>query len=191
MSTLVSIVGTVATPPRRVGPGGKTPFCTFRVASNERRYDREKNQWVDGETNWFTINAFRSLAENAVGSLRKGDRVVVNGRLRIKSWNTDEKSGISVEIDADALGHDLRWGVTRFEKQGRTEAATLAPAGAASGAPAMSIGTGSPGDGHPAEDRSAEGRPGGVGAGDGRDSRNDSAEPLGDDGFTPLVSVAA
>ncbi|WP_024355712.1 single-stranded DNA-binding protein [Leucobacter chironomi] len=119
MSTHLSVVGTVATAPRLITTAAGITFCTFRIASNERRFDREQNQWVDGETNWFTVNAFRTLAENADRSFRKGDRVLVNGRLRVRSWNSDQKSGTSVEIEAEALGHDLRWGTSRFEKQHR------------------------------------------------------------------------
>lgn len=122
MSTPVSVVGTIATAPRLMKSAAKVAFCTFRIASNERRYDREKNQWVDGDTNWFTVNAFRSLAEHADHSFSKGDRVIISGRLRIRQWSTDGKSGTAVEIEADALGHDLRWGVSRFEKQIRSGA---------------------------------------------------------------------
>ncbi|MGD9606123.1 MAG: single-stranded DNA-binding protein, partial [Leucobacter sp.] len=50
-------------------------------------------------------------------SFRKGERVIVSGRLRVRKWENDEKSGTSVEVEADALGHDLRWGVSRFEKR--------------------------------------------------------------------------
>lgn len=117
MSTPISVVGTIATDPRFVQPAGGTPLCSFRVASNDRRYDRERGTWVDGETNWFTVTAFRGLADHASRSLRKGDRVVVIGRLRIRKWETEEKAGTSVEVDAEALGHDLRWGVTQFAKQ--------------------------------------------------------------------------
>lgn len=63
------------------------------------------------------MTAFRGLADHASRSLRKGDRVVVVGRLRIRRWETDERSGTAVEVDAEALGHDLRWGVTQFAKR--------------------------------------------------------------------------
>jgi len=65
---------------------------------------------------WFTVTAFRRLAENAAASLEKGDRVIVQGRLRVRPWESGEKSGISVEIDADAIGHDLAWGTTVFSR---------------------------------------------------------------------------
>lgn len=119
MTNPVCIIGTVATEPRLVPTGSGVPLCSFRIASNDRRYDREQNKWVDGETNWMTVTAFRSLATHAQHSLRKGDRVIVNGRLRVRRWEqiAKERSGLSVEVDADALGHDLRWGTTRFTKQ--------------------------------------------------------------------------
>lgn len=117
MSTTVTVIGTIATDPRTTSAPGKATFCTFRLASTDRRFDREQNLWVDGETNWFTVNAFRSLAAHAGASFTKGQRVVVHGRLRVRRWETEEKSGTSVEIEADAIGHDLRWGVTAFSRR--------------------------------------------------------------------------
>jgi len=112
----ISVVGTVATEPRLVVTQAGVKLCTFRLASGERRYDRGQQKWVDGDTNWFSVAAFRALAEHAGQSFKKGERVIVTGRLRVRQWETEEKSGTSVEIEADALGHDLRWGVSRFEK---------------------------------------------------------------------------
>lgn len=115
MSTIISVVGTVATEPREITIGGTT-LCSFRLACSERRLNRETQKWEDGPTNWFTVNAFRALATHAAQSLSKGDRVIVHGKLRIKSWQREEKSGTSVEIDAEALGPELRWGTTTFTK---------------------------------------------------------------------------
>jgi single-strand DNA-binding protein len=72
--------------------------------------------WVDGETNWFTINSFRQLAINSASSISKGDRIVVSGRLKVRDWDNGERSGTSVEIEADSLGHDLVWGTTQFSR---------------------------------------------------------------------------
>ncbi|MBP1325528.1 single-strand DNA-binding protein [Leucobacter exalbidus] len=116
MHTQVCVVGTVATDPKFTHSAEKTPFCSFRLACNERRYDAEKKEWIDADTNWFTVNSFRGLAAHAFESFQKGDRVVVNGRLRMRDWSNDEKSGTSVIVDADALGHDLRWGTSTFTK---------------------------------------------------------------------------
>lgn len=125
MSTPITVVGTIATDPRRIVTQSGVTLCTFRVASGQRRYDREEGRWVDGETNWFGVTAFRGLAEHASESLRKGERVVISGRLRIRRWEAEEKSGLSVEVEADALGHDLRWGVSRFEKRPIAEKAKI------------------------------------------------------------------
>src|SRR5690606_3925213 len=102
---------------RLINPSSGIPLCSFRLASDERRYDRERKEWVEGNTNWFGIVCFRSLAGHAHESFRKADRVIVTGRLKIRKWEKDEKRGTSVEIEAEAIGHDVRWGVTRFEKR--------------------------------------------------------------------------
>jgi single-strand DNA-binding protein len=117
MSVQISVVGTVATAPKLLNAAAKAAFCTFRVASNERRFDREKGEWVDGETTWLSVNAFRSLAEHAHESFSVGDRVIINGKLRVKRWENNDRKGVSVELDADGLGHDLRWGVSKFTKR--------------------------------------------------------------------------
>jgi single-strand DNA-binding protein len=117
MTDLVHIVGFVATPPKHlVTKDGQLPITSFRFASTARRYDRQQQKWVDGETNWFTVTSFRQLAINAAGSVSKGDRLIVSGRLRIREWEAGEKSGTTVEIEAEAIGHDLSWGTTSFAR---------------------------------------------------------------------------
>ena len=112
----VTAAGTVATTPRHVQTDEGLDITSFRLASNCRRYDDELQQWVDVDTNWYTVVAFRALAANAEKSLRKGDRVVVSGRVRIRDWEHDSGSGTSVEVEADALGHDLLWGTTTYTR---------------------------------------------------------------------------
>lgn len=123
MTTIVSVVGTIGTIPKLIQSEAHSAFCTFRLASTPRRYDRESNSWVDGDTSWYTVNAFRSLAEHADASFSRGDRVIVSGRLRVRPWKTEDRSGTAVEIEADALGHDLRWGTTRFRADSPVEPA--------------------------------------------------------------------
>lgn len=117
MTTIIHVVGTIATDPKLINPASGTQLCSFRLASDERRYDREKQEWVGGDTNWFGVVSFRGLAGHAHESFRKGDRVIVTGRLRMRKWEKDDRRGTSVEIEAEALGHDVRWGVSRFEKR--------------------------------------------------------------------------
>lgn len=117
MNNSFSTVGTVATDPQQYVFENGSVKCGFRLAVSERRKDRDTGAWVDAGTNWFTVNVYRTLAEHGLLSLRKGDRVFVSGRLHIKQWEKpDGRSGISAEIDAEALGHDLRFGTTAFTK---------------------------------------------------------------------------
>ncbi len=114
MSELITISGLVATTPRHLVTQDGLPITSFRLASAQRRFDRNQNRWIDGETNWFTVTSFRQLAINASESVNKGDRIVVTGKLRVRDWDNGERSGTSVEIDADAIGHDLSWGTATF-----------------------------------------------------------------------------
>jgi len=116
MSESFTVSGLVATTPRHLVTQEGLPITSFRLASSKRRFDRTKKVWVDGETNWFTINSFRQLAINSASSISKGDRIVVSGRLKVRDWDNGERSGTSVEIEADCLGHDLVWGTTQFSR---------------------------------------------------------------------------
>jgi single-strand DNA-binding protein len=92
--------------PRRVGPD-ETLVLNFRVASNERRFDKVSESWVDGESLYLSVNCWRRLAENAA-SLVKGDPVIISGKLRTREWVTDHGERRSVvEMEASAIGPDL------------------------------------------------------------------------------------
>jgi single-strand DNA-binding protein len=116
MSDQVTVVGLVATTPRHLVTQDGLPITSFRLASSHRKFDRKENKWVDGETNWFTVTAFRQLAINSAGSVAKGDRVIVSGKLRVRDWDNGERAGTSVEIEADGLGHDMSWGSSVFTR---------------------------------------------------------------------------
>lgn len=116
MAIQITAVGTVATDPKDIRLSEGVTLCTFRLAASERKFNRETQTWVDGETNWLSINVFRILAEHALASIHKGQRVFVHGKLRIKQWEREERSGTSVEIDAESIGHDLRWGTSTFHR---------------------------------------------------------------------------
>ena len=116
MTDTIFLTGVVATSPRHVTTNEGLSITSFRLASSQRRYDKALSKWVDGDTNWFTVSTFRALATNAAGSVVKGDRVVVTGRLRVRDWENTDRSGTNVEIEADALGHDLSWGTSVYTR---------------------------------------------------------------------------
>ncbi|MCM3778939.1 single-stranded DNA-binding protein [Microbacterium hydrocarbonoxydans] len=116
MQDTVTIIGNVATDPTQGRTAGGVPVTNFRLASTHRRFDEATQTWIDVGTNWYSVAAFRHLAENVKASLRAGDSVIVTGRMKIRAWENNGKQGTSVDIDADAVGHDLRWGTTAYRK---------------------------------------------------------------------------
>ena len=122
MGELITVTGNVGTAPELKRTNAGVPITTFRLARGLRRYDRDAGAWADVGTNWYTVSVFRDLGDHAFASLRKGDRVIVTGRLRVRDWEAGTAKGTAVEIEADAIGHDLRWGTTTFVKDSRSAA---------------------------------------------------------------------
>jgi single-strand DNA-binding protein len=97
---------------------GGVPVAHFRVASTPRRHVRRTDTWEDGTTQWYAVNAWRSLAENCDASLRRGDPVVVHGKLTSHVWVN--KAGVEVttlEVEASFVGHDLNRGTSAFRRR--------------------------------------------------------------------------
>ncbi|WP_147796160.1 single-stranded DNA-binding protein [Cellulomonas sp. Y8] len=124
----VTVVGWVGSDPvRYLGDDGQVPFTKFRLASTPRVYDRDQDGYVDADTSWFTVKTFRHLALNVADAVRRGEPVVVHGRLRLVDWVApDGRPRTTAELTADAVGHDLSRGTTRFT---RTVHATRVPGG--------------------------------------------------------------
>ncbi|MFF7866203.1 single-stranded DNA-binding protein [Streptomyces qaidamensis] len=120
--TMVCAVGRVATQPvyREMASG---PSARFRLAVTARYWDREKNTWTDGHTNFFTVWANRQLATNTAASLTVGEPVIVQGRLKVRTDVREGQSWTSADIDAVSIGHDLAWGTSAFRRAGKTETA--------------------------------------------------------------------
>ena len=116
MTDQLTITGLIATTPRHIVTSEGLAITSFRLASHQRRFDKSAKAWIDTDTNWYTVTAFRDLAINAAQSLNKGDRVVTVGRLKVRDWSNDDRSGTSIELEANSLGHDLHWGVTSIRK---------------------------------------------------------------------------
>ena len=120
--SFVTVVGNVVGDPQCRSTKAGKPFSTFRVASTTRRWDAETRGFVDGSTNFVNVVGFNALGGNIMSSLKKGDPVVVYGRLRVNQWvNGDGLNMTSVEVDAYSVGHDLNRGQTAFAKPERIQ----------------------------------------------------------------------
>lgn len=116
MTDKITVAGLVATTPRHLITSDGLPITSFRLACSYRKFDRIEGKWVDGETNWYTVTSFKTLAINTASSINKGDRIMVTGNLRIRDWDNGERSGTSVELEATAMGHDVSWGTSTFTR---------------------------------------------------------------------------
>jgi single-strand DNA-binding protein len=113
--TTTIITGNLTDDPELRYTQGGAPVASFRVAVTARV--REGDTWRDGDTSFFRVNAWRTLAEHACESLSKGDRVIVVGRLKARSWETPEGDKRTVvEVEADELGPSLRWAIAKPER---------------------------------------------------------------------------
>jgi single-strand DNA-binding protein len=124
MTDSITLTGLVATAPRHIVTSEGLAISSFRLASTQRRFDRSTERWIDGETNWYTVTGFRQLAINVASSISKGQRVVVAGRLKIREWENGERSGTTIEVEADSIGHDLAWGTSDFTRNISSTAAS-------------------------------------------------------------------
>lgn len=117
----VALCGYVASVPK-LGQTKAGRFVTnMRVGVTPRRLDRVTGQWSDGDTSYMTVTCWRGLANNVAACLRKGDPVVVKGRMRIREYEDKEgKSRTVVEVDASTIGHDLTRGVAHFVRTRRS-----------------------------------------------------------------------
>lgn len=140
MTDTITLTGLVATQPRHITTNEGLAITSFRLASAQRRFDRAQERWIDADTNWYTITAFRQLAVHSAVSIKKGERVIVSGRLRIREWENGERNGMNIDIEADSLGHDLLWGTSVFSRTISTSAVSESPAGEAGAADAGGTG---------------------------------------------------
>lgn len=97
-----------------------TPVANFRVACTPRV--KRGGNWEDGETTWYSVTAWRTLAENVRESVRRGEAVIVHGRLRSRAWSrgSGEPEQTALEVEAVLVGHDLTRGTSAFLKRQRT-----------------------------------------------------------------------
>lgn len=136
--TQITINGNLTADPELRFTGSGIPVANFTVASTPRNYNKQSGEWEDGETLFLACNVWRQAAENAAESLRKGMRVLVQGRLKARSYETKEGAKRTVfEIEVDAFGPDLTLAtasVTRVPRNGGNQGGQQANQGGASAA---------------------------------------------------------
>jgi single-strand DNA-binding protein len=117
--TFVSLVGNLTDDPEvRFTPQG-TSVASFRLAVTPRVKDG--GTWKDGDTSFFRVNAWRDLAEHVTDSLSKGDRALVLGRLKTRSWETAEGERRSVvEVEVEEIGPSLKWATAKPQRAGKS-----------------------------------------------------------------------
>src|SRR5436190_8978191 len=119
--TTITIVGNlVDDPDLRFTPSGAA-VANFRIASTPRTFDRQANEWKDGETLFLSCAVWRQAAENVAESLQRGMRVIVAGRLKSRSYETREGEKRTVfEIDVDEVGPSLRSATAKVTRASRS-----------------------------------------------------------------------
>ena len=132
MSDTILIRGFTASDPALSTLPNGVPVVNFRLASTPRWQDAT-GTWKEGTTNWYTVKAYRRLAQNIATSIEKGQPLVVSGSQRISRWNREDGTqGTTVEVDALGIGHDLNYGTSTFA---RTVEKRTVNEGALQGAP--------------------------------------------------------
>jgi single-strand DNA-binding protein len=178
--TVITVVGNLVDDPElRFTPSGAA-VANFRIASTPRNFDRQTNEWVDGEGLFLSCAVWRQAAENVAESLQKGMRVVVQGRLKQRSYETREGEKRTVyELDVEEVGPSLKYAtakVTRTTRQG-------GGGGYSSGGGGGQQGGGAPqGGGRPAaggDDPWATPAPAGQGGGYGGGNQGGGGSPQG------------
>jgi single-strand DNA-binding protein len=163
----VFLSGYVAREPKyRITSSGHAAV-TLRVGYTPRRVDRESGEWMDGATSFVTVVCWRALAQNVATCLRKGEPVLVRGRLQVRPYEKDGQSRLAVEVEASSVGHDLARGVANFQRARRQPGETaLGRAGLAGdaglpGGAGLADGTG-PSDGDGLSGAAPSGTPAGA-----------------------------
>jgi single-strand DNA-binding protein len=118
--TVITVVGNLtADPELRFTPSGAA-VANFTVASTPRTFDKNSGEWKDGEALFLRCSVWRQAAENVAESLHKGTAVIVQGRLKQRSYETKEGEKRTVyELDVDEVGPSLRWATAKVTKASR------------------------------------------------------------------------
>lgn len=124
--TVITVVGNLTADPELRFTANGLAVANFTIASTPRTFDRATNEWKDGEALFLRASVWREFAENVAATLSKGMRVVATGKLKQRSYETQQgEKRTSIELEVDEIGPSLRYAkaqVTRSSGQGRTDA---------------------------------------------------------------------
>ncbi|MGI8699884.1 MAG: single-stranded DNA-binding protein [Nocardioidaceae bacterium] len=118
--TVISVVGHIGSDVDHREVGSGTHLSTFRLATTPRYWDRAQRTYVDGTTNWLSVQCWRALALHVSTSVSRGDPVIVIGKLKTQEWEKEGVRSSRLILEATAVGHDLNRGVSSFTKIART-----------------------------------------------------------------------
>jgi single-strand DNA-binding protein len=119
--TGITLVGNLVDDPELRFTTSGAAVAKFRIASTPRTFDRQANEWKDGESLFLTCNVWRQAAENVAESLQRGTRVIVHGRLKQRSYETREGEKRTVfEVEVDEVGPSLRSATAKINKVSRS-----------------------------------------------------------------------
>lgn len=115
--TVIPIIGNLTADPELRYTQNGLPVANFTIASTPRTFDRQKNEWVDGDALFLRASAWREVAENIAGSLTKGTRVIAYGRLKQRSYQDKEGNNrVAYELEVDEIGPSLRYATALVQR---------------------------------------------------------------------------
>lgn len=114
--TTITIIGNLTDAPELRFTASGAAVANFTVASTPRTFDRQSNEWKDGETLFMRCSIWRDAAENVAESLQRGTRVIVSGRLKSRSYDKDGEKRTVIELDVDEVGPSLKYATAKVAK---------------------------------------------------------------------------
>ncbi len=119
--TIITVVGNLVNDPELRFTNSGAAVASFRIASTPRTFDRQSGEWKDGEALFLTCSVWRQAAENVAESLQRGSRVIVQGRLKQRSYETREgEKRTVIELEVDEIGPSLRYATAKVQKMSRS-----------------------------------------------------------------------
>ncbi|MRG58977.1 single-stranded DNA-binding protein [Agromyces sp. CFH 90414] len=156
--TIITVVGNLTADPELRYTQNGLAVANFTIASTPRTFDRQANEWKDGEALFLRASCWREFAEHVAGSLTKGSRVIASGRLKQRSYETKEgEKRTTIELEVDEIGPSLRYA---------TASVTRAQSNRGVGGGSSNFGGGSSDDAWAPSAPAASGGQGGPGGGD-------------------------